>query len=30
MTKFYAVIAACVVFAMAAMPMLNQAAQMVA
>lgn len=30
MTKFYAIIAACAVFAIAAMPVLNQAAQIVA
>ncbi len=30
MTKFYAVVAACAVFAIAAMPVLNQAAQIVA
>jgi hypothetical protein len=30
MTKFYALIAACAVFASMAMPMLNQAAQIVA
>jgi hypothetical protein len=30
MTKFFALIAACAVFAVAAMPVLNQAAQIVA